>query len=64
MKFTAEQQAYLEKMIDMEGLDIIEVRTRIKGDVFGYVLGDIWGDVKGDVHGEVEGNVWGEEVIT
>ena len=39
MKFTAEQQAYLERNIEMNGLDIIKVRTRIKGDVKGDVLG-------------------------
>ena len=39
MKFTAEQQAYLESVITMDGLDIVTVKTRIKGNVLGNVEG-------------------------
>jgi ligand-binding sensor domain-containing protein len=55
MKFTEGQQAYLERVIKMNGLDIIIVKTHIKGSVFGHV----WGDVEGDVWGSVKGDVWG-----
>ena len=76
MEFTGEQIEYLERVIDMDGLDITEVKTNIKGNVWGYVegnilrsvegnvLGSVLGDVKGDVLGDVKGNVlgdvWGE----
>jgi len=67
MKFTAEQIEYLERVIDMDGLDITQVKTHIKGNVLGNVLGDVGGNVEGDVEGFVEGFVWGtvkgEEVI-
>ena len=58
MKFTAEQQAYLERVIEMEGLDIVTVRTSIQGDVRGHIKGDVWG-VKGNVWSNVYGNVKG-----
>ena len=60
MKFTAEQIKYLERVIDMEGLDITKVRAPIKGDVEGDVGGDVWGYVEGDVlEGVWGGLVWG-----
>ena len=55
MKFTAEQQAYLERVITMEGLDIIKVR----GSIYGPVEGTVCGDVFGDVYGDVKEDVWG-----
>jgi hypothetical protein len=45
MKFTAEQIEYLERVIEMDGLDIVVVRDHIQGDVFGYVGGVVRGDV-------------------
>ena len=59
MKFTAGQQYYLERVIEMQGLDITAVKAHIKGDVYGYVEGDVWYSVKGDVLGDVRGKVWG-----
>ena len=53
MKFTAEQQAYLERVIEMEGLRITCVDDDIYGDVEGSVWGNLWGDVKGGVWGTV-----------
>ena len=61
MKFTKGQQAYLERVIDMEGLDIIEVRGHIQGTVWGDV-GDVEGDVCGNVDGDVHGNIWGSVI--
>ena len=69
MKFTAEQQAYLERVIDMEDLCITCVDDDISGNVygdvdtvFGDVRGDAHGDVLGNVYGGVIGNVWGDVV--
>ena len=71
MKFTAEQIEYLERVIEMQGLDITKVKTHIKGDVEGsvwgnlkgsvegYVGGNVGSDVEGNVGGDVEGNVSG-----
>ena len=61
MKFTAEQQAYLERNIDMDGLDIIEVDDDIYGDVLGDVYGYVIGNVLGYVRGDVRGTVAGKE---
>ena len=47
MKFTAEQIAFLERVIEMDGLEITEVRMRIKGDVYCSVKGDVCGDIEG-----------------
>jgi len=67
MKFTAEQIEYLERVIDMDGLDITQVKTHIKGNVLGNVLGDVGGNVEGDVEGFVKGDVWrtvnGKEIL-
>ena len=57
MKFTAEQIEYLERVIKMNGLDIVMVKTHIKGSVFGNVFGNVEGDVRGDVKGDVRGEV-------
>ena len=59
MKFTAEQIERLESVIDMDGLDITEVKTHIKGDVLGPIHGDVEGYIKGTVWGYVEGKVKG-----
>jgi len=59
MKFTAEQQAYLERVIKMKGLDIVTVGDHIQGDVKGHVKGSVFGFVKGDVWGSVFGKVLG-----
>ena len=68
MKFTAEQIKYLENNIEMVGLDITEVKTHIKGGVWGNVGGSVWGNVAGyvwgyvgsGVRGDVKGNVLGD----
>ena len=64
MKFTAEQQAYLERVIDMDGFRITcvddDIYGDVKGDVFGDVKGAVYGKVKGDVIGDVFRNVFGE----
>ena len=62
MKFTAEQQEYLERNIDMEGLDITKIGTSVgivHGDV-DSVFGNVRRDVKGAVWGNVGGNVLGD----
>ena len=59
MKFTAEQQARLESVIEMDGLDIIRVKANIQGDVEGNIWGSVLGDVFGDVWGSVKGSVLG-----
>tara|TARA_R110002126_G_scaffold41992_2_gene121755 strand:- start:2415 stop:2609 length:195 start_codon:yes stop_codon:yes gene_type:complete len=45
MKFTAEQIAYLERVIEMEDLRI----TCVDADIFGNIHGNIYGYVKGGV---------------
>ena len=57
MKFTAEQQKYLESNIEMDGLRI----TCVDDDIFGNVLGNIHGNVYGGVRGNVWGTVKGKE---
>ena len=47
MKFTAEQIAYLERVIEMECLDITKVRASIYGPVCGDVIGKVLGTVDG-----------------
>ena len=63
MKFTAEQQEYLESNIEMDGLDI----TKVKGSIYGHVKGDVkgnighvGGNIYGDVGGDLGGNVCGD----
>ena len=57
MKFTAEQIEYLERVIELEGLDIVGVKDHIWGNVDGYVTGYIWDGLKGDTHRNVFGEV-------
>jgi len=57
MKFTAEQIEYLERVIELEGLDITGVKDHIWGNVDGYVTGYIWDGLKGDTHRNVFGEV-------
>ena len=62
MKFTAEQQAYLERVIELEGLEIIKVKDTIYGNVKGSVWGNVQnvlGHVRGSISGNVLGDVWG-----
>ena len=63
MKFTAEQQEYLERNIEMEGLYITKVKYTIYGDVCGHVRGNVGGNVWGDVGGNVWGTVNGEDTV-
>ena len=58
MKFTAEQIAHLESVIEMDGLDIVGVKDHIWGNVDGYVTGHIWDNLRGDTLR----NVFGEKI--
>ena len=58
MKFTAEQIAYLERVIEMEGLRLVIIQDEVV-DIYGNVLGDIYGDVWGDVEGDVRDSFLG-----
>ena len=60
MKFTAEQIQYLERNIEMDGLEIMRVGTNIKGNVCGSVYGDVEGSVGGSVYKDVEGTIGGD----
>lgn len=51
-KFTPEQQALIEKLVDFD----VEGRFHI----LGTVTGNVYGDVKGNVHRDVGGYVLGK----
>tara|TARA_R110000796_G_scaffold93936_1_gene198605 strand:+ start:693 stop:869 length:177 start_codon:yes stop_codon:yes gene_type:complete len=57
MKFTAEQIEYLERVIELEGLDIVGVKDHIWGNVDGYVTGHIGDNLRGDTLRNVFGEV-------
>jgi len=44
MKFTAEQIAYLERVIEMEGLRLVIIQDEVVDN-----YGNVWRDVGGDV---------------
>ena len=57
MKFTEEQIKYLERVIEMDDLDIMGVKDHIWGNVDGYVSGHIWDNLRGE---HTIRNVFGE----
>jgi len=54
-KFTPEQQAILEKLIEFTDDDEFNILGDVKGDINGNVLGC----VRGSIGGYISGNVWG-----
>ena len=59
-KFTPEQQAILEKLIEFTDDGGFNILGDVKGDVNGDISGDIYGTVYGNVEGDVKGDVMGE----
>ena len=55
LKFTPEQQAILEKLIEFTDDDEFNILGDVKGDINGNVLGC----VRGSIGGYISGNVWG-----
>jgi len=54
-KFTLEQQAKLERLVEFNEDGGFSILGDVEGNIFGNVHGNIWDDVLGDIRGNVIG---------
>lgn len=59
-KFTVEQQAKLERLVEFNEDGGFSILGDVEGNIFGNVRGNIWDNVLGDIVGNVKGYVGGD----